>query len=200
MNAMFERERIDGINLKYNAPVTLTFALLSLLTLALAEFTDGWTTQNLFCVYKSPLSDYLTYPRFVLHVLGNTDLTTCIGNVIILLVVGPAAEDRFGSAKVLFAVLLTAVASGLIMWFLFPDAVLMGASGEIFMFMVLASFASVRGGYVPITLLLVLVLYLGSEVLQAVSGTANLAQLTHIAGGAVGLLLGLVYSRSAVTA
>ena len=26
-----DRERIDGITLKYNAPVTLTFALLSLL-------------------------------------------------------------------------------------------------------------------------------------------------------------------------
>ena len=34
-----------------------------------------------------------------------------------------------------------------------------------------------------------LVLYLGSEVLQAVTGTAGLAELTHIAGGAVGVLL-----------
>lgn len=194
---MFDTDRIDGINLKYNAPVTLTFALLSLLALALAELTDGWTTQNLFSVYKSPLTDYLTYPRFVLHVLGNTDLTTCTANVIVLLVVGPAAEDRFGSAKVLTAVLLTAIATGLVMWFLFPDAVLMGASGEIFMLMVLASFASVRGGYIPLTLLLVLVLYLGSEILQAVTGTAGLSELTHITGGVVGVLLGLIYSHSA---
>lgn len=194
---MFDTERIDGINLKYNAPVTLTFALMSLLALALGELTDGWTTQNLFSVYKSSLSDYLTYPRFILHVLGNTDLTTCTANVIVLLVVGPAAEDRFGSAKVLTAVLLTAIATGLVMWFLFPDAVLMGASGELFMLMVLASFASVRGGYIPLTLLLVLVLYLGSEVLQAVTGTAGLAELTHIAGGVVGVLLGVIYSRGA---
>ena len=65
------------------------------------------------------------------------------------------------------------------------------------MLMVLASFASVRGGYIPLTLLLVLVLYLGSEILQAVTGTAGLSELTHIAGGAVGVLLGLVYSHSA---
>ena len=38
---MFDTQRVDGINLKYNAPVTLTFALLSLLALALAELTDG---------------------------------------------------------------------------------------------------------------------------------------------------------------
>ena len=181
-----DRERIDGITLKYNAPVTLTFALLSLLALALNELTDGWTTQNLFCFYKSALSDYLTYPRAVLHVLGNTSLTTCTGNIIVMLVVGPAAEERFGSAKVFFAVLLTAIAGAAIMWFLFPDA---------FCMMMLASFASMRGGAIPITLILVIILYLGSEVLQAVSGTAGLPELTHIAGGVVGLLLGFAFSR-----
>ncbi len=190
-----DRERIDGITLKYNAPVTLTFALLSLLALALGELTDGWTTQNLFCFYKSSLSDYLTYPRAILHVLGNTSLTTCTGNVIVLLVIGPAAEDRFGSAKVLTAVLLTAIAGALIMWFLFPDATLMGASGVLFMMMVLASFASMRGGAIPITLILVLILYLGSEVVQAISGQAGLQELTHIAGGVVGTLLGFAFSR-----
>ena len=190
-----DRERIDGITLKYNAPVTLTFALLSLLALALNELTDGWTTQNLFCFYKSSLSDYLTYPRAVLHVLGNTSLTTCTGNVIVLLVIGPAAEERFGSAKVLTAVLLTAIAGALIMWFLFPDATLMGASGVLFMMMVLASFASMRGGAIPITLILVLVLYLGSEVVRAISGEAGLQELTHIAGGVVGMLLGFAFSR-----
>ena len=192
-----ERERLDAITLKYNAPVSLTFALLSLLALALGELTDGWTTQNLFCFYKSSLTDYLTYPRAIFHVLGNTDLTTCTANVILLLVIGPAAEERFGSAKVLTAVLLTAIAGALIIWFFFPTATLMGASGVLFMMMVLASFASMRGGAIPITLILVLILYLGSEVVRALSGGAGLQELTHIAGGVVGMLLGLVFSRSA---
>ena len=190
-----DRERIDGITLKYNAPVTLTIALLSLLALALNELTDGWTTQNLFCFYKSALTDYLTYPRAVLHILGNTSLTECTANIIILLVVGPAAEERFGSAKVLFAVLATAIAAALIMWFLFPTSAIMGASGVLFMMMVLASFASMRGGAIPITLILVLILFLGSEVLQAVTGDAGLQELTHIAGGAVGMVLGFAFSR-----
>ena len=195
---LFDRdERIDGITLQYNAPVTLTFALLSLLALALGELTDGWTTQNLFSFYKYSFSDYLTYPRFLLHVLGNTSLTTCTGNIIILLVVGPAAEERFGSAKVLFAVLLTAIATALIIWFLFPDSVLMGASGVLFKMKVLASFASMRGGAIPITLILVLILYLGSEVIQALTGSAGLQELTHIAGGVVGVLLGFVFSKQA---
>ena len=38
------RERIDGLALQYNAPVTLTFALLSLLALALNELTSRIST------------------------------------------------------------------------------------------------------------------------------------------------------------
>ncbi len=190
-----DREHRDGVRLQYNAPVTLSFALLSLLAIALGELTDGWTTQNLFCFFKSSPDDWLMWPRAVLHVLGNTDLTTCTGNLIVLLVVGPAAEERFGSVKVLFAVLLTAVAGALIMWYLFPKATIMGASGVLFMMMVLASFACARSGEIPITLLLVLVLFLGSEVLRAVTGSAGLQELTHIAGGGVGILLGLLFNR-----
>jgi membrane associated rhomboid family serine protease len=199
MTAM-HRERRDGIALQYNAPVTLTFALLSLLAIALGELTDGWTTQNLFCFFKTSTKDIMLWPRAILHVLGNTDLTTCTGNLIVLLVVGPAAEERFGSAKVLFAVLLTAAAGALIAWFLFPKATIMGASGVLFMMMVLASFACAHHGAIPITLLLVLALFLGSEVLRAVTGSAGLSELTHIAGGGVGILLGLLFNRKRAAA
>ena len=53
-----------SITILYNSPVILTFALLSLFALGLGKLTDGWTTQNLFCVYRSSLTDWLTYPRF----------------------------------------------------------------------------------------------------------------------------------------
>lgn len=42
-----------SITILYNSPVILTFALLSLLALGLGKLTDGWTTQNLFCVYRA---------------------------------------------------------------------------------------------------------------------------------------------------
>ena len=73
----------------------------------------------------------------------------------------------------------------------------MGASGVLFCMMLLTSFASMRGGAIPITLILVIILYLGSEILQAVTGTAGLQELTHIAGGVVGLVLGFAFSRGA---
>ncbi|MCI6358805.1 MAG: rhomboid family intramembrane serine protease [Clostridiales bacterium] len=184
-----------SITILYNSPVILTFALLSLLALALGKLTGGWTTQNLFCVYRSPLTDLLTYPRFFLHVLGNPDFAACCTNIVIMLAVGPMAEERFGSKRLLLAIAVTALVTGLVLWFFFPNAALMGASGVVFMLIVLASFAGVRGGTIPLTLILVLALYLGGEIVQAVTGEAGLQQLTHIAGGVVGVIFGFWSSR-----
>ena len=184
-----------SITILYNSPVILTFALLSLLALALGKLTGGWTTQNLFCVYRSSLTDLLTYPRFFLHVLGNLDFAACCTNIVIMLAVGPMAEERFGSKRLLLAIAVTALVTGLVLWFFFPNAALMGASGVVFMLIVLASFAGVRGGTIPLTLILVLALYLGGEIVQAVTGEAGLQQLTHIAGGVVGVIFGFWSSR-----
>ena len=184
-----------SITILYNSPVILTFALLSLLALALGKLTGGWTTQNLFCVYRSPLTDLLTYPRFFLHVLGNPDFAACCTNIVIMLAVGPMAEERFGSKRLLLAIAVTALVTGLVLWFFFPNAALMGASGVVFMLIVLASFAGLRGGTIPLTLILVLALYLGGEIVQAVTGEAGLQQLTHIAGGVVGVIFGFWSSR-----
>ena len=50
------------LELQYNSPVILTFFLLSLLVLFLDQWTDGWTTMHLFCVYRSSLKDPLLHP------------------------------------------------------------------------------------------------------------------------------------------
>lgn len=184
-----------SITIQYNSPVILTFALLSLLALALGRLTHGWTTQNLFCVYRSSLTDLLTYPRFLLHVLGHGDFAAYCANIVIMLAVGPTVEERFGGKRLLLAIVVTALVTGLILWFFFPTTALMGASGVVFMLIVLASFAGVRGGVIPLTLILVLALYLGGEIVQAVTGTAGLQQLTHIAGGVVGVIFGFLSSR-----
>ena len=55
-----------------------------------------------------------------------------------LLVVGPTAEERFGGKRILLAIALTALVTGLVLWFFFPNSALMGASGVVFMLIVLA--------------------------------------------------------------
>ena len=59
------------LQLQYNSPVILTFFLLSLGVLFLGQWTGGWTTTHLFCVYRSSLKDPLFYVRLFGHVLGH---------------------------------------------------------------------------------------------------------------------------------
>ena len=59
------------LQLQYNSPVILTFFLLSLLVLFLGQWTNGWTTMHLFCVYRSSFKDPLFYVRLFGHVLGH---------------------------------------------------------------------------------------------------------------------------------
>lgn len=180
--------------LSYNAPVALTFALLSLIALILNIITNGWTNYHLFSVYNAPLSDPLTWVRFFGHVLGHSGYAHFIGNIVLILVLGPNLEDRFGSWNLLWAILVTAVISGVVHFIFFPGTMLLGASGIVFMMILLSSFGGVRNGVIPITLILVAVCYLGGELWDAIFVSDNVSQLTHIIGGLCGTVLGFALS------
>ena len=179
------------VKFQYNSPVVLTFALLALGALLLGFATDGWTTAKLFSVYRSSLTDLYTYPRFFLHVLGHSSYAHYIGNMMMVLVVGPPLEEKYGSRNLLWAILVTALVSGLVQWLLFPGTALLGASGIVFMMIVMSSLAGMKDGCIPITLILVLVLYIGGEIVDGVVLKDNVSQLTHIIGGVCGAFLGL---------
>ncbi len=183
------------LRIQYNAPVVLTFSLLSLAALLLGMATGEQSTWLLFCVYRSPLTDPLTYVRLFGHVLGHAGYGHFISNIMLLLVVGPPLEAKYGSRRLLVCIAITALVSGLVQVFLFPGAALLGASGIVFMMIVLSSLAGMREGAIPLTLILVVVLYLGGEVVDAVAAQDSVSQLTHIVGGLCGAALGFAMSR-----
>ncbi len=183
------------IKLSYNAPVTLTFAILCLAALIAGNITDGWTTRAFFSVYRCSLADPLAYIRFFGHVLGHSGYAHFIGNIVLILVLGPNLEDRFGSWNVLWAILFTALVSGLVHFIFFPGTALLGASGIVFMMILLASFGGVHHGVIPITLILVAVFYLGGELWDAIFVNDDISQLTHIIGGVCGTVLGFALSH-----
>ena len=182
------------LKISYNAPVALTFAILSLAALLLGWITNGWTTSHLFSVYRSSLADPLTYIRFLGHVLGHSGYAHYIGNIVLILVLGPNLEDRFGSWNTLWAIVITAVVSGLVQFIFFPGTALLGASGIVFMMILLSSFGGVRNGTIPTTLILVAIFYLGGELWDAIFVDDNVSQLTHSIGGVCGTVLGFALS------
>jgi rhomboid protease GluP len=186
---------LKKIVIRFNAPVILTFALLSLLALLLGNWTNGAATHQYFSVYRSSLSDPLTYVRFIGHVLGHADYEHYMGNMLLLLLVGPGLEEKYGSGTMVWMILVTALVTGLVHFVFFPGSALLGASGVVFMMIVLSSFTAMRRGEIPVTLILVVIFYLGGEIMDGLFKKDNISQITHIVGGLCGLIFGFTVRR-----
>lgn len=181
--------------IRFNAPVILGFALLSALALLLGSLTNDATTYRYFSVYRAPLTDILTYVRFFGHVLGHSGYEHYMGNMLLLLLVGPGIEEKYGHRTTALCIAATALVTGLVQFVFFPDTVLLGASGIVFMMIVLSSFTEMGKEGIPVTLILVVIFYLGSELLDGLTSADNVSQLTHIIGGLCGLVFGFTIKR-----
>ncbi len=175
--------------LKYNSPVTLTFALLCAVTLALNAITGGASNTLLFIVRRGSLASPLTYLRLFTHVLGHVSLDHYVSNMMLFLLLGPMLEEKYGSRDLALVIAITAFVTGAVHCLISP-AGLLGASGVVFAFIILASMTSFQAGEIPLTLVLVVVLYLGREVASGLFAQDNVSQLAHIVGGLSGAACG----------
>ena len=129
------------------------------------------------------------------HVFGHAGWDHLISNLMLLLIVGPMLEEKYGSVNLLFVILITAIVTGVVNFVFFPNVRLLGASGVVFAFILLSSFASMRAGSIPMTFLLVAIIYIGGQLYDGIFVQDNVSNLTHILGGAVGSLFGYLAGR-----
>ena len=183
------------LKISFNSPTILGFVILSLIVYVVDNLTGGFSTRLLFSVYRSSFIDPFTYFRFFGHVLGHANLDHFLGNIMLILVIGPMLEEKYGSANILFVILATALVTGLVHSFVFPHVYLLGASGVVFAFILLSSFAGFREGRIPFTFIVVALLYIGQQVYQGVFVQDNISNLTHILGGIVGAVLGYIMNK-----
>ena len=93
-------------------------------------------------------------------------------------------------------ILITALVTGVLNVLFFPSA-LLGASGVVFMMILLASFTNFNKGEIPLTFILVLILYLGRELYGSFgSDNGNISQFAHVVGGFIGSLFGFFRAKS----
>lgn len=178
-----------------NAPAVIGFVTLCFAVMVLGILTGGYTTDLLFRTYHSAPSNPLTYVRFFTHVLGHSGWTHFMGNASYILLLGPMLEEKYGSAVLIKVIVITALVTALINYFLFPSVALCGASGVVFAFIVLTSFTGFRAGEIPLTFLLIVAIFIGEQLYSGVFVRDNVSQLSHIAGGAVGAVMGYFLNR-----
>lgn len=177
------------MRLSYNSPVILTYTLVCAVVLMLnGTATDGITAHYFSIVPGLPWGDPSTWFRLFSHAIGHADWNHLTGNFSLILLIGPLLEEKYGSGRILMMIGVTALVTGLLNNMFFSTG-LLGASGVVFMLILLASFSNLRAGTIPITFILILLLFLGKEVYSAL-GDDNISQFAHIAGGLCGSVFG----------
>lgn len=178
------------LKVTFNSPVTLGFIFLCLVVLILNFVTVGLTNQMLFMTYHSSLLSPLTYVRLFTHVLGHSGWQHFIGNASYILLLGPMLEEKYGGQRLVMVILITAAVTGLVNYILFPNAALCGASGVVFAFILMTSFTGFKQGEIPLTFILVTIVFIGQQVYEGLFLQDDISNLTHIVGGIIGAIVG----------
>jgi GlpG protein len=178
---------VAKLRITYNAPVVLTFAIAAVLAFVLEKTISG--SVQWFVAYPH-LDRTQAYVGLFTHILGHESWQHLIGNFMLILLLGPILEERHGSPQLLAMILITALITGLAN-LLFSDGLLLGASGIVFMMILLASMANVRGGEIPLTFIAVATIYMGGEIVRAFRED-HISQMAHLVGGIAGAAFGFI--------
>ena len=175
-----------------NAPIVLGLTALSLIAL-IADLSTNGNIMILFAAYRTSVTDPMQYLRLFTHVLVHADLAHYAGNFMMILAIGPMVEEKYGSKRLCLMTVVTALVTGLVHVLFFPGKAVVGASGIVFMMILLASFTNIRQGKLPITVPLVALLYIGNEIVMGLFTVSNISRLSHIIGGLCGACFGIIF-------
>ena len=176
--------------LGYNSVVILTFFFISLVALILNYLTHGKTNKLLFSSYRSGIFNPLTYVRLVTHIFGHADFNHFMNNFLYILLTGPMIEEKYGYKNLIIMMLITAVITGLLNNIFSKNKMILGASGIVFMMIVLSSFVNIQTGKIPITLILICIFYVVNEIIQGIFKKDNVSHLGHLIGAICGFVFG----------
>ena len=165
------------------------------ISLIINQVTNGDSNVLLFSVYRSSLLEPLTYFRFIGHIFGHMNFNHFIGNIMLILIVGPLLEEKYGLHNIIIIILITAFITGIVNYIFFPNTMLLGASGVVFALILLSSFTSVKEGAIPLTFVLVSFIYIGQQIYNGLFVNDNISNLSHILGGLVGAISGYVINK-----
>ena len=179
------------MRVKYNAPTVLSFTLICAAIMLLSETIFPNLNKYWFMV---PGKDHFSVTSFrnwvtlFTHICGHANWTHLISNFTLILVIGPMLEENYGSSSLLFMIVITALVTGVLNVIFFKSA-LLGASGVVFMMILLSSFTNFSHGEIPLTFILVLVLYMSVQIIDSFSKN-DISQFAHIVGGLCGSFFG----------
>lgn len=188
-------DKPSHFRITFNSPVVLIFAGICFIATILGILSKGTLTVLLFSTSHSSLSNPMTYLHFITHAFGHADWNHFFGNITTILLLGPMLEEKYGSRAMIEIIVLTAVVAGVFNYIFFPNVILCGASGVVFAFILMASFTGFHEKEIPITFLMIALIYIGGQIYEGLFVQNNISNTSHILGGIVGAFAGYILNR-----
>ncbi len=186
--------KIDNVieflnNFSYNSVVIISYFVLCLIMLILNTILKG-KINNFFALRKGSLLNPMTYIRLITTGLCHKNWSHFRNNFIMILLIGPILEEKYGSVQILEMLVITTIASSLIHLFIYENGAI-GASDNVFMLVVLCSIVNITEGKIPITLILIFLFYVADEIIKQFSSKKdNISHDSHIVGAICGFIFG----------
>jgi GlpG protein len=179
------------MKITFDAKATLVLASLSLLGLF---FVNANVDSGSIFILNGDFqeSSVKWYISTFTYIFGHADFEHVIGNLSIILLLGPLVELKFGWQKLTLMVVSTAILTAILHTLLWDNG-LIGASGIAFMLIVVTSLLNTRGKDIPITFILVVALFLGQEIYSSFKND-QISHFAHLFGGAMGAFWGFYRS------
>jgi len=174
---------------QYNFKVILSYFFICVIVLFLNHLTKGKSNLQFFSSGRGSIFNPLTYIRMFTHILGHSNWNHLKNNFLYIFLIGPILEEKYGSTNLLIMILITAGVTGLINC-IFSKKQILGASGITFMLILLSSLVNIQSGKIPITLVLVFLFYIVSEIKDGLTKKDNISHLSHILGAICGFIYG----------
>ena len=175
--------------LSYNSTIILSFFFISLFALILNYLTKGKSNILLFSSYRSSIFNPLTYLRLITHIFGHASWSHFMNNFLYILLIGPMIEEKYGSINLIIMILSTAVITGILNT-LFSKKRILGASGIVFMLIILSSFVNITTGKIPVTLILICIFYVVNEIISGILKKDDISHIGHLIGAVCGFVFG----------
>ncbi len=173
----------------YNSVVIISYFLICLLVLIIDTISKG-KLNNFLTTRRGSLLNPMTYIRLVTSGLCHKDWTHFRNNFVMILLVGPLLEEKYGSIPMLEMIIITTIASSLVHLFIYENGAI-GASDNVYMMVVLCSIVNISQGKIPVTLILIFLFYVADEIIKQIfKRNDNIAHDSHIVGAICGFIFG----------
>ncbi len=177
------------MKITFQSKGTLYLSLLCVLGSFIVMTTPKTNFSHVFMLNgDAQFTEWEWYISLVAYIFGHSSIEHLLGNMSLLLILGPIIELKYGTKRFVFMSLITALITGILHTLLWDNG-LLGFSGLVFMYIVLSTLLNIRNREIPFTFILVVVLYFGMEVLSSLKDT-QISHFAHLFGGAMGAFWG----------